>query len=47
MSESAPLLEVRGIKKQYPGVLALKGVDFATLIGEILRCATDRIAAAA
>src|SRR6478736_2483622 len=35
MSESAPLLEVRGIKKQYPGVLALKGVDFDVEAGEV------------
>src|SRR3954471_16495186 len=35
MSESAPLLEVRGIKKQYPGVLALKGVDFDVQAGEV------------
>jgi len=35
MSESAPLLEVRGIKKQYPGVLALKGVDFDVRAGEV------------
>ena len=35
MSESAPLLEVRGITKQYPGVLALKGVDFDVRAGEV------------
>src|SRR3954465_8672427 len=35
MSESAPLLEVRGIQKQYPGVLALKGVDFDVRPGEV------------
>src|SRR3954451_6513748 len=35
MSESAPLLEVRGITKQYPGVLALKGVDFDVRPGEV------------
>src|SRR3954453_12635972 len=35
MSESAPLLEVRGIQKQYPGVLALKGVDFDVRAGEV------------
>src|ERR1700760_1066539 len=35
MSESAPLLEVRGISKQYPGVLALKGVDFTVEAGEV------------
>ena len=33
MSESAPLLEVRGIAKQYPGVRALKGVDFDVRAG--------------
>ena len=35
MSESAPLLEVRGIAKQYPGVRALKGVDFDVRAGEV------------
>src|SRR4051794_36157083 len=35
MTESAPLLEVRGIQKQYPGVLALKGVDFDVRAGEV------------
>src|SRR4051794_36571715 len=35
MSESAPLLEVRGITKQYPGVKALKGVDFDVRAGEV------------
>src|SRR3954462_7660659 len=35
MSASAPLLEVRGITKQYPGVKALKGVDFDVRAGEV------------
>lgn len=36
MSEStAPLLEVRGITKQYPGVMALKGMDFDVRAGEV------------
>src|SRR3954453_17282583 len=35
MNESTPLLEVRGITKQYPGVLALKGVDFDVRAGEV------------
>ena len=35
MNESAPLLEVRGITKQYPGVRALKGVDFDVRAGEV------------
>jgi ribose transport system ATP-binding protein len=35
MSENAPLLEVRGITKQYPGVKALKGVDFDVRAGEV------------
>src|ERR1700754_245564 len=35
MSERAPLLEVRGITKQYPGVQALKGVDFDVRAGEV------------
>src|SRR3954465_12926780 len=30
-----PLLEVRGIQKQYPGVRALKGVDFDVRAGEV------------
>ena len=35
MSDQAPLLEVRGITKQYPGVQALKGVDFDVRAGEV------------
>src|SRR4051794_2357767 len=35
MSENTPLLEVRGITKQYPGVKALKGVDFDVRSGEV------------
>src|SRR3954467_4188445 len=35
MRESTPLLEVRGITKQYPGVKALKGVDFDVRAGEV------------
>ena len=31
----APLLELRGIAKTYPGVRALRGVDFALLAGEV------------
>src|SRR5688500_9072835 len=34
MSE-APILEVRGLEKEYPGVHALKGVDFDVLPGEV------------
>ncbi|MCC7263598.1 MAG: sugar ABC transporter ATP-binding protein, partial [Candidatus Latescibacteria bacterium] len=30
-----PLLELRGIHKQYPGVYALKGVDFDLRPGEV------------
>src|SRR3954453_3598521 len=35
MSESAPLLEVRGFKTQNPGGLALKGGDFDVGAGEV------------
>ena len=35
MSTDAPLLEVRGITKQYPGVRALGGVDFDVHAGEV------------
>src|SRR5829696_6295847 len=35
MSESAPLLEVRGITKEYPGVRALGGVDFDVRAAEV------------
>ncbi|HMJ02298.1 MAG TPA: sugar ABC transporter ATP-binding protein [Conexibacter sp.] len=31
----APTLEVRGLVKEYPGVKALKGVDFAVQAGEV------------
>ena len=34
MSEG-PILEVRNIAKQYPGVRALDGVDFDVLPGEV------------
>jgi len=52
-SGHAQLIEVNPLAGLTPGhsdlpiMAALKGMDFATLIGEILRCATDRIAAAA
>jgi ribose transport system ATP-binding protein len=32
---TAPVLEVRGLAKQYPGVRALKGVDFEVRAGEV------------
>ena len=35
MSTAPPLLEVRGIAKQYPGVRALNGVDFDVHAGEV------------
>src|ERR671920_241100 len=31
----APVLEVRGVVKQYPGVRALGGVDFEVMPGEV------------
>src|SRR3954471_16646261 len=34
-SDSTPLLEVRGIAKQYPGVRALQGVDLDVRAGEV------------
>ena len=30
-----PLVELRGIHKRFPGVYALKGVDFEVLPGEV------------
>jgi len=36
MSESAPLLEVRGIRKEFPGVRALDGVSARLHRGEVL-----------
>src|SRR3974377_635441 len=36
MSESAPLLEVRGIRKEFPGVRALDGVSARLGRGEVL-----------
>jgi ribose transport system ATP-binding protein len=35
MTAPTPLLEVRGIAKQYPGVRALDGVDFDVTAGEV------------
>src|SRR3989475_12802537 len=35
MSQAPPLLEMRGISKQYPGVVALDNVDFSVLRGEV------------
>ncbi|HYH88461.1 MAG TPA: sugar ABC transporter ATP-binding protein [Solirubrobacteraceae bacterium] len=35
MSTAAPLLEVRGLVKEYPGVRALSGVDFDVQAGEV------------
>ena len=32
---TAPILEVRGLVKEYPGVRALKGVDFDVRAGEV------------
>jgi len=36
MSDSAPLLEMRGIVKSFPGVQALRGVDLCLRSGEVL-----------
>ena len=33
--DAAPVLEMRGISKTYPGVVALSGVDFCVLPGEV------------
>ena len=35
MTAQAPLLEVRGLAKHYPGVRALDGVDFDVTAGEV------------
>ena len=35
MSSTVPLLEVRGLVKEYPGVRALSGVDFDVQAGEV------------
>ena len=35
MNESAAVLEMRGIHKQFPGVIALNGVDFSLYAGEV------------
>ena len=32
----APLLEARGVRKAFPGVLALDGVDFEVCSGEVV-----------
>jgi ABC-type sugar transport system ATPase subunit len=36
MSDAAPLLEMRGIVKSFPGVQALRGVDLSVRAGEVL-----------
>src|SRR2546427_5954958 len=35
MSEAAPLLQMRGVSKTFPGVRALQGVDFTVRRGEV------------
>src|SRR5688500_15940680 len=35
MSASAPVLEMRGIRKQFPGVIALDSVDLSIDAGEV------------
>src|SRR3954470_18094868 len=34
-TETAPLLEIRGLAKSFPGVKALQGVDFTVRRGEV------------
>ena len=34
-TSGAPLLEVRGLTKRFPGVDALKGVDLSAIAGEV------------
>src|SRR5213078_1036398 len=34
-TETAPLLEIRGLAKSFPGVKALQGVDFTVRAGEV------------
>ena len=36
MTKPAPLLEMRGIVKSFPGVQALRGVDLSLRSGEVL-----------
>lgn len=36
MTDPAPLLEMRGIVKSFPGVQALRGVDLSLRSGEVL-----------
>ena len=35
-SSAVPLLQMRGIKKRFPGVIALSGVNFQLYAGEVL-----------
>src|SRR5688572_119398 len=35
MTSPAPVLEMRGIRKQFPGVVALDGVDLSIAAGEV------------
>jgi ABC-type sugar transport system ATPase subunit len=37
-SDSQPLLRARGVRKVFPGTVALDGVDFSLAAGKSMRC---------